>query len=594
MTPQIGTLTLWSNPVLGIRDGIYNCMNSANVSTLGSGTQFENVTIRSALITAKIALHWEDEKSPQSFTYARFVGGGQTVYYFINSITITKNVLHIQLQVDPIATYPSMTVAGILIRGHSSQTSPLHDDYMLSYSREDSFINVTNVSNTIGNTLNPVRRFITTNVDLNNSAFQNGGKDYQLGTAIPTYAGQTLFMINTTPQGLFTRVELANTALWELNATTQQRIEVLQGLNMVQSVQHAYQLPRDVAISGTAPITQIGLSPLSTQVNIESGYSGTNQPLKRKTRVQIKQVGTGDEQINYGWEFGSASNANLVTSALLSPEGNAFSYWDNTSLMGIGFLGNMPITDRLLNHPTWNSAVLDFATPPGDMIASVQTELQRIAQEHAYDVQKSQNDLQSRQDEINALRAAMSSASSLAGLSSIIGNNKGGVWDIISGIFNGASNVGGIIADSKQTDLNKDRTEENLRLAQNGNAVAIGAINTQEQARRSVSSQRRSSPSTSLMHSAMGQSVVITVASLHNEDVLRIDRLYNAFGYNMNRYVTAIPTPRAIHNFATFSNVNVNIPDGNQLIGLLAETMLLTGVRIWRTNPTVQGIYNNF
>lgn len=595
MNPQIGTLTLWSNPVLGNNDGVYNTIVNTAISTLGAGVTFNNVTVRSSLIVNTLSIQYNDNTTPQRFTYARFVGGGQTVFYFVQESTVTQNVLHITLLLDPFATFPNLEVAGVTARMHSNQQSPLHNDYLLSYDPEDSFINKTNIGNSLGQLLNPTRRIIITNVDINNSNLQAWASNPTLNTnlpggSIPLVTSSLTFPINTTPTTSFNVVK-QNTGAWELNALTQSRLEMLQRLNMAHSIQFVYQLPQGVALIGATPISNISFNTLQTNFSIASPYIGTNAPLRRKTRIVIQNVGTGDTLVNFGWEF-TNDTATLLTSALCTPEGNAFHYYSDASLNGFGNLGATSFFSRMINSPGWNSGLLDLVSPAGERFASIQSQMQRESQNHAFNVQNRQNEWQRDQDAINAIRAHVSSVTTAAGALSSVGN-AGSLLSMVSGAASAFTLNDTLTANRNQIALNNRRTSEQASLNSAGNTLTLGQINQQEAVRRTVSPSRVSSPATNLQSTGIGQSMVITREVLHPEDQAKLDRLYNAFGFNIQRYVTSLPQPRSIHNFFMFENVTVNVTN-NPLIGRLAEVMLTTGLRIWRVNPTIQGIYNNF
>lgn len=602
MQPQIGTLTLWDNPVLGFRDGVYNTPAANVINLLGEGTIFTNVAVRSMVVTENLKVDYQNNLEPQRFTYARFVGGGQTTLYFVTSSTVTQNVLHLTLQLDPQASFPYQ-LAGITERMHSSQASPVHEDYFNCYDPEDTYMVIRNVANTLGTSLNPTRRFILTNVDLNNRQLITTGATPE-GNPIPLVTTNLTFPIITNPANQYTAFVKPNTAAWEQSAATQQRLEALQSLNMTQSVQFAYQLPQNVQLTGSFPISQLQFNVINTTINIESGYTGTNVPLRRKTLVSVKNVGTGQEVQFFGWEFGGTTGI-LASSALCTPEGNAFHYFTSATLNGIGDRGSLPLSDRLINSPNWQQGVLDFVSPAGETFAAIQSRMQRDTQNQAYRVQTQHQEWQRQQDNINQTRANIASISAAAGLLVQAGTGNQNLLQL-AGLTGAAISTGGAIgANTAQGNLNDKRNGTAFgsmgtvaeptqnRLNREGRDLILAQINEQERVRRTVSPTRKSSPATNLSNSSIGHEIIISVASLHSQDVAKLDRMYNAFGYNINRYLTSLPTPRATHNFYLFQHISVSIPN-HQLAAIFLEAMFLTGVRIWRVNPTIQGIYNNF
>jgi len=625
---QIGTLELWTNPLWGYQDGVYNVPEAQTV--LGTAQlSVSNVIVPNGETFTELKIDLPANNRPNQFTYARF--SVNNVCYFVQSSTVVNNrLLVLNLMLDPITTYNVTTVNGICTRRHFGAGTGSFHDFPLNYDIEPWLWNYNTIAAT---THGEVRDIFISDVALATAPvtanaltqFTNTSLDSRALTALNLqithglgFIPQVNFLAMPHIRGGDSRVTIRDGFYYFATHDVVRRgINQLTMLGIQPNVRH-YQIP-EVLLSGTHSLNSTSftlpasltptrtlnsanaLSVISTH-DIVNPYTGTEIPIRGFAQLFLTHNSNGSNLVFTPIDFaGSNAQCQIRRSAVITPDG--FPTLDIS-----GFARGMPQGggSRLTGN-TWASAGISTNSQIGLVLAQHQIRQARYESTAMFDQQNELARLEGRQQGINNTRQifnmglgllntvksfANNPISGLFGAATLAGwqASQGEITNIGNAIRGGVSDISGL----SQIDLNADMLANQQEWARIQYRMRNNAIQIKES---QVSSPQAISLQASGIVANFGGSNEFT--NIHATPIPAfnnwLERHLRAYGYKVREFVTTLNNPRTQHNFWLFETADCTIPaaQNSNMAKILADSMFMTGVRRWRTQPTQANVTNN-
>lgn len=581
---------------------------------------FTNVLKRIPLLATSLILNAEYTKDLKMYDYmsVRDLESGEMTYYFVDGISGDRNIIMVSMMLDVITTYKILNepISGTLIRKHDNNPNESPYDYPLALQYSSQYEVYSSKIVDYPNA-HERRTFIESSVDLTSipsakTIISDLGREMTTPILGKTPFSTTYYM-HLAPNYDFGYILDTTGALtlYDAKLIKSDTLNTLRGLAGDGAISDSFTIPSsalNVVPNAVSPELISRLEGKAVQVELQSTLLNSETYINQATRgmyeVELSSLASGDTRRFPSWSIKTSiinDKLNLKLSCNPKPSGCPYLSPLNAPIN----LNKIPSPNSALTlfsdllkcsvmGGQWVKNPLIYTSGKGEILATVETELQREKSAFERDqstahlnISQREKDIRIAQQKYNYEVGQVGTLMSIAG--DVLTGDLGGVMSGVSSVYIDRANQQ-YIRELQQLKSYENSVQGNLiKIAHRNN---LRSLNVQENIRRVVAPEVTHRENDSLKSYNYGNTFRVSIISPNEETLIQKDMEFSLYGYPVMEKVQnfVMNNLRKNHSVFQFDSPILNFSGE---IGELVSEYLRSGIRILRKPYSANNLLNN-